>query len=41
MGLVELLDQIRDDYLDQFLAAIEEKQAIAGVRIVSEPSLRG
>ena len=40
MGLVELLDQIRDDYLDQFLAAIEEKQALPGVRVVSEPALR-
>ncbi len=40
MGLVELLDQIRDDYLDQFLAAIEEKQSLPGVRVVSEPSLR-
>jgi hypothetical protein len=40
MDLVELLDQIRDDYLDQFLTTIEEKQSQKGVRIISEPSLR-
>ncbi len=40
MGLVELLEQIRTDFIDQFLAAIKEKKASEGVRVVSEPSLR-
>lgn len=41
MGLVELLDQIRSEYINQLVATIDEKQAIPGTRIIAEPALRG
>ncbi len=40
MGLVELLEQIRGNYVDQWLAAIDEKAAEPGLRVVAEPVWR-
>jgi len=40
MGLTELLEQIRNDYVDQLSLAIDERQAVADVRVIAEPALR-
>jgi hypothetical protein len=40
MGLVELLEQVRNVYLDQWLAVIDEKMAQPGLRVIAEPAWR-
>jgi hypothetical protein len=40
MGLVELLDQIRDDFVGQLLAIIDAKRSQPEFRVIAEPALR-
>jgi len=40
MGLTELLEQIREDWVDQLTLAIDERQAVAGTRVIAEPAVR-
>ncbi len=39
-ALVELLEQVRNDYLEQLLAVVNEKAAEGGSRVICEPALR-
>jgi hypothetical protein len=41
MGLTELLEQIRREYIEQLYAIIDEKNMVSDQRVIPEPALRG
>ncbi len=40
MDLQELLNQVREFYLDHFRDVVKEKRRLPGVKIITEPALR-